>query len=319
METKSRRLRARRLLRPPRALDWRAHMAEAEAEAERDFLRAGRLTPLKALRAVRRIGLAMIWTLVAIPVQTACMAMPGQAKVRFARTFWAMQCRLIGLRVRVIGETARPADGRAVVFVSNHSSWLDILALGGVLQACFVAKREVGEWPLVRRIAWLGRTVFVSRKRGETARERDEMRARLATGDNLILFPEGTTSDGSRVLQFRSAFFSAVEGDTPPVVQPVSIVYDLLSGLPSGRRIRPVFAWYGDMDIGSHFWRLAQHRGYRVTIVLHRPVEPGDFPDRKALAAACWEAVAVSAAELRQNRVPAPAELAHPAPVPAFA
>jgi len=304
-------------------MDWRAHMAAAEAAAEREFLRGSRLTPLKFVRAVRRLACALLWTLISIPIQAVCVSLPGRPKIWFARTFWAVHCRLIGLRVRVIGAEARPADGRAVVFVSNHSSWLDILALGGRLEACFVAKREVGEWPLVRRIAWLGRTVFVSRRARETARERDEMRARLADGDNLVLFPEGTTSDGARVLPFRSAFFSAVEGDRPPVVQPVSVVYDLLSGLPAGRRTRPVFAWYGDMDIGSHFWRLAQHRGYRVTILLHRPIDPRDFPDRKALAAACWTIVADGAAALRQNRPVEPRAGQEPAAVedatPAFA
>ncbi len=296
-------------------------MAEAEAAAERDFLRGSQPTLMKTARAARRMCLVMLWILVAIPFQTVCHALPGRPKIWFARIFWATSCRLVGLRVRVIGEIAQAPAGRATVFVSNHSSWLDIAALGGVLEACFVAKREVGEWPVIRRIARLGRTVFVSRKRGETARERDEMRARLAAGDNLILFPEGTTSDGCRVLEFRSAFFSAIEGETPPLVQPVTIVYDLLSGLPAGRRTRPVLAWYGDMDIGSHFWRLTQHRDYRVTIVLHRPVEPHDFPDRKALAAACWQAVATGAAALRQNRAVAPVDVARPpaTPAPAFA
>lgn len=298
------------------------------AGAEQDFLRGGRLTPVKFARAARRTVLVVLWTLIAIPIQMVCLALPGNASMRFARTFWSVQCRLIGLRVRVIGEAARPTDRRAVdrravVFVSNHSSWLDILALGGRLDACFVAKREVGEWPLIRRIARLGRTVFVSRRRGETARERDEIRARIAGGDNLVLFPEGTTSDGARVLPFRSAFFSAVEGDRPPVVQPVSVVYDMLAGLPTGRRTRPVFAWYGDMDIGSHFWRLAQHRGYQVTILLHRPIDPRDFADRKALASACWSVVADGAATLRQNRPAAPhapLPAADPAPAsPAFA
>jgi 1-acyl-sn-glycerol-3-phosphate acyltransferase len=137
------------------------------------------------------------------------------------------------------------------------------------------------------------------------------MRTRLARGDNLILFPEGTTSDGSRVLPFRSAFFSIAEqpvtGDgRPPLVQPVSVVYDRLAGLPTGRANRPLFAWYGDMDLGTHFWRLAQQCGLRVTVVLHATLDPRDFPSRKALTAAAWEAVAGGAAALRQNRAAVP-------------
>ena len=109
------------------------------------------------------------------------------------------------------------------------------------------------------------------------------MRAVLKAGDNLILFPEGTSSDGSRVLPFRTSFFAVAEARAGeerselPLIQPVSVVYDRLGGLPAGRASRPVFAWYGDMDIASHFWRLAQHIGLRATVLVHTPLDPGLF------------------------------------------
>jgi 1-acyl-sn-glycerol-3-phosphate acyltransferase len=140
------------------------------------------------------------------------------------------------------------------------------------------------------------------------------MQARLAAGDNLLLFPEGTSNDGSRVLPFRSSFFSVVDGEAAgrPLVQPVSVVYDQLGGLPIGRASRAVFAWYGDMELGSHFWRLAQLRGLRATVLLHAPVDPAAYPSRKALSQAVWTTVAAGAAALRQNRPVTPA--ASPAP-----
>lgn len=234
-----------------------------------------------------------------------CLVVPGRAKVWFARFYWATLCRLMGLRVRVIGTRAARSDGRPVVFASNHSSWLDVLVLGGTLDACFIAKAEVSRWPVIRTVARLGRTVFVSWRAQDTGRERDAMRERLQGGDNLILFPEGTSNDGSRVLPFRSAFFSICEGGPAggaPLIQPVSVVYDQLGGLPIGRASRAIFAWYGDMDLGSHFWRLAQHRGLRATVLLHAPVEPAAYASRKALSVAVWETVASGAATLRQNR-----------------
>ncbi|MBV8912154.1 MAG: 1-acyl-sn-glycerol-3-phosphate acyltransferase [Acetobacteraceae bacterium] len=256
-------------------------------------------------RAVWRGASVVLWTLPAFLIQAVLLMLPGRGKVVLARLYWAVVCRLMGLQVRVIGTPARQ-PGRPVVFASNHSSWLDILALGGTLEACFIAKEEVGRWPVIRTIAWLGRTVFVSRKAAETGRERDSMRARLEAGDNLVLFPEGTSSDGSRVLPFRSAFFSVVEergaGAARPLIQPVSIVYDRLNGLPMGRCCRPVSAWYGDMDLGSHFWRLARYRRLRAAILLHPPLDPAAYPSRKALAQAVWEMVADGAAALRQNR-----------------
>jgi lyso-ornithine lipid O-acyltransferase len=259
---------------------------------------------MRRVRAVRRGLVVLLWTLVAFAIQGVCVLLPGRPKVVFARIYWAVFCRLLGLRVRTIGHSAaKPSpDGRRVVFVANHSSWLDIAVLGGRLEGCFVSKADVAGWPLVSTIARLGRSVFISRRRGSTGHERDDMRARLAAGDNLILFPEGTTSDGARVMPFRSACFAIAEGANPPLIQPVSVAYDRLAGLPTGRATRPLFAWYGDMDIASHFWRLAQHRGLRATVLLHAPLDPAQFADRKALAQATWLVVADGAATLRQNR-----------------
>ena len=250
----------------------------------------------------RRLALVLGWTFLCMPVQVVFLAVPGRAKITFARQFWAVFTRLLGVRVRVVGEMARPRDGRAVIYVSNHSSWVDIAVLGGRLEGCFVAKEDVARWPVIRTIAKLGRTVFVSRQRASTARERDDMQARLKAGDGIILFPEGTTSDGARVLPFRTPFFAIASHDPAPIIQPVSIVYDRLGGLPLGRVSRTAFSWYGDMDIAGHYASFGQQRGMRVSVVLHQPIDPRDFPDRKILAQEIWRIVANSAARLRQNR-----------------
>ncbi len=254
------------------------------------------------LRAVRRIALALAWTAVAIPIQALLLLLPGRGRIAFPRLYWAGMCRAIGMKVRVVGQPA--AGAGPVLFLANHSSWLDILVLGSTLEACFVSKAEVGSWPLIGIVSRLGRTVFVSRRRGRTGAEAEQMRARLTAGDNLILFPEGTSSDGTRVLPFRSSFLAVA--DAARWVQPISLVYDRLGGLPACRRDRPLFAWYGDMDIATHLWRLARRSGARATIVLHEPVDPRAFPDRKALTAAVAEVVAEGAAALRQNRPVAP-------------
>jgi 1-acyl-sn-glycerol-3-phosphate acyltransferase len=263
-------------------------------------------------RAIRRIALVLLWTLVSIPIQAALIALPGRGKVAFARIYHAVLCWLIGLKVQVIGEASRD---RPVLFLSNHSSWLDVLVLGGAIEGCFVAKGEVGTWPLISWVAKLGRSVFVSRSRGRTGTEAAGMRARLNAGDSLILFPEGTSNDGTRVLPFRSSFLATA--DAARQVQPVSVVYDRLGGLPAGRRDRPLFAWYGDMEIGSHFWRLARHSGSRATVVLHQPFSPAVLPDRKALATEVWRIVSEGAATLRQNRAVTPLPAPSPAPLAA--
>jgi lyso-ornithine lipid O-acyltransferase len=279
---------------------------------------------------VARRGLAVVaWTILAMLLQAVFLAFPGRLKIDFARIYWAVLSRIIGIRVRVLGSVTAGSADRRVVFVSNHSSWIDIPVIGGVLDGCFVSKDDVATWPVISTIAKLGRTIFVSRSRSATGRERDAMRARLKQGDNLILFPEGTSSDGSRVLPFRTSFFALAElrtGENPadlPIIQPVSVVYDRLGGLPAGRANRPIFAWYGDMDLASHFCRLTQNTGLRATVLLHAPMDPARFADRKALSRAVWQVVADGASALRQNRQVQPLDVtpnaAPAAPKPALA
>ena len=307
-----RRLTTRRfrtaLIRPPAGTDWRARLAAHEAELAADYREARAPSLWRAIRAARRLLLMLLWTLACIPVQSVLIALPGRGKVVLARFYHAVLCRIAGIRVRQLGEPALPGPSRPILFVANHQSWADILVLGGRLEACFVSKAEISSWPLVRTVARLGRTVYVSRRRGETARERDELISRLKAGDSLILFPEGTTSDGVRVLPFHSAFLSvAVEAEgLSPIVQPVSLVFDRLDGLPVTRPHRPHFAWYGSMGIARHVWTFLGRRSARATILLHRPLDPDAFPSRKALAEAAWEVVDRGCAALRQGRRPTP-------------
>jgi 1-acyl-sn-glycerol-3-phosphate acyltransferase len=308
--------------RPRRLKAGRPVLAGQDFSRDPAFAPGGSGGPslLRPIRVAWRAGGVALWTLPCMLVQSLCLALPGRPKVVFAQFYWRVVSRLLGVRVRAIGSPVSGAGKRPVVFVSNHSSWLDVPVLGGCIDACFVSKDEVGQWPIVGTVARLGRTVFVSRQRQATGRERDGMRERLAAGDNLLLFPEGTTSDGSRVLPFRSSFFAVAQGEDPPLIQPVSVVYDRLGGLPTGRASRPVFAWYGDMDLATHFWRFSQHRGLRATVLLHPPIDPARFASRKALSSAVWQAVADGASQLRQNRpVEVPEQIPDAGAEPAYA
>lgn len=296
------------IIRPPEGTDWRGRMAEAEREMARDFAEARSFSQWRQVRAARRLALILLWTVLCIPVQAiAIWTIPlvgRRPAVAIAKAYHRVLCRIAGIRVAVTGAAA--TDGRPVVFVANHTSWADILVLGATLEACFVSKAEVGTWPLIRTVARLGRTVFVSRRRAETGRERDELAARLAAGDSIILFPEGTTSDGGRVLPFRSALLGMVEtgpaAQRPPLVQPVSLVFDRLDGLPVGRINRAHFAWYGDMAIAGHAWALLSRRSSGATVLLHPPLDPAAFASRKALTDAAFAVVDAGAAALRQGR-----------------
>jgi 1-acyl-sn-glycerol-3-phosphate acyltransferase len=252
------------------------------------------------IRMVLRLLAFMGWTLGCMPVQLVLLRLPGCGKERFAQAYWRGVAWLIGLRIRVIG-TPATSRARPVIFVANHSSWLDIVALGSVLPACFIAKSEIAGWPGISLIARLGRTVFVSRSRGRTAAEADALAARLDAGDNLILFPEGTTSDGARVLPFRSSFLSIASHPAHPAVQAVTLVYDRLDSLPVCRRNRPLISWYGDMEITSHYAMIGRH-SLRATVMFDEKLT-SPLPERKHLAASLEQRIAANAAELRQNRV----------------
>jgi 1-acyl-sn-glycerol-3-phosphate acyltransferase len=221
-------------------------------------------------------------------------------------------CRLVGLDIEYSG--APPAPPPAL-FVANHASYLDILVLSTLLDATFVAKAEVAGWPLFGLLARLVNSVFVERRPSRAGTHRTEIRRRLESGRSLILFPEGTSSDGNRVLPFNSTFFGAAEApvnDWPVAVQPISIAYTRCNNLPMSRRERPYLAWYGDMDLAGHLWQLLCRGPVTVEVRFHAPLEAEAFGSRKALAAACQRMVAEGVSALlggQPSRPVAPAAL----------
>ena len=255
--------------------------------------------------AIIRLVLYLFATLLLIPVQMVLVRTDRRQASRFARFYHRVCTRLLGFRVDIVGV---PAAGRPTLFISNHASYLDITVLGSVLTGSFVAKSEVAGWPLFGLLAKLQRTVFVDRKRGSTAQQRDGISERLAAGDDLILFPEGTSGDGIHVLPFKSALFSVADrtvNGEPLTVQPVSLAYTRLDGVPIGRNRMPCFAWYGDMTLGGHLWCVAGLGRATIELTFHPPVSLAALGSRKALAAHCEAAVASGVAASLAGRRPA--------------
>ncbi|SDH58889.1 lysophospholipid acyltransferase family protein [Roseospirillum parvum] len=249
------------------------------------------------LGAAARLLAFAAFTVLFIPPYWAVMRLGGPYR-SLARFYWQAVGRIIQLEIKVHGEVC---GKRPLLCVANHTSYADIVVLGSLIPGAFVSKAEVAGWPGFGLIAKLGRTVFVERKRTRTGDQMAEIRRRFADGEPLILFPEGTSSDGNRVLPFKSALFAVAEAphDGQPVsVQPVSLAYTRLDGLPLGLAWRPFVAWYGDMDLAPHLWALLGLGRKRAEVVFHPPVEVSDFANRKALAEACRARVAsgVSAA-----------------------
>jgi lyso-ornithine lipid O-acyltransferase len=241
--------------------------------------------------SVRLCGF-LVMVIALVPVHIAYSLCKPENASRMPQFFHRLLIRILGFHVRVHGVMASTPP---VLFVANHSSYLDIPVLGAIIPAAFVAKSEVRHWPLFGHLARLQHTVFVERRSSRTGAHRDEMRARLDGGQNLILFAEGTSSDGMRVLPFKSSLFGALENKaspSPASIQPVSIVCTEIDGLPITRAWRPYYAWFGDMTLLGHLWNVFKLGRFTVDVVFHPPLSPAAFPDRKALAAHCQQQVA---------------------------
>lgn len=196
-------------------------------------------------------------------------------------------CQIVGLEPVIHGS---PVTDRPVLYVSNHVSYLDIPVLGALLDGCFVAKSEVETWPVFGFLAKLQSTVFIERKTRRSAEQSAAITGRLTKGDSLILFPEGTSSDGNRALRFKSALFQAAEATVNGAqieVQPISIAYTRFDGMPMGRALRPLYAWYGDMALAPHLWRVLGLGEVQVDVVFHKPVQLQQFASRKEMARHC--------------------------------
>jgi 1-acyl-sn-glycerol-3-phosphate acyltransferase len=243
------------------------------------------------LGIVRLIGY-LAWTLLLVPIQTLAVALRLGLRRHLPLLYHRGCLWVFDLKPVVLG---RPSTERPTLFVSNHTSYLDIEVLGALIIGSFVAKTEVAGWPLFGFLARLQETVFINRAVRQDARRQSEtLSGRLAAGDSLILFPEGTSSDGNRVLPFKTALFAVAAqriDDRPLVVQPVSITAVALDGMPLGRVLRPGYAWYGDMSLGPHLWQLAKLGGITVIVEFHPPLTAEAVGSRKALAEACWQTI----------------------------
>jgi 1-acyl-sn-glycerol-3-phosphate acyltransferase len=265
------------------------------------------------VRSFVRLSLYVGWILIMIPVQAVALLLSTRMAGRVPLLVHRVVVRLIDAKVTVKGEQCKEGP---VLFVSNHASYADISIIGAHIRGCFVAKSEVAKWPLFGICAKLSRTVFVDRRARYARQQAELMKQRFQKGDRLIFFAEGTTSDGNRVLPFRSSLFATaeIEVDGKPVtVQPISIAYTRLDGIPMGRHLRPFFAWYGDMEMFSHLWGIVGVGRSTIVLEFHKPVSIRDFPDRKALAAHCQAVVAAGVSSAISGR-PQPVLVANGAP-----
>ena len=241
------------------------------------------------LRLVSILIAVAVITLPLMPVQWAAVALKRPLRRRIPVFYHRTMCALLGVRVRVVGA---PMNAHPLLIIANHASWLDISVITSAAPVVFVAKHEIASWPFFGLLAKLQRSVFVDRsRRHKTDEVNAEIAQRLAEGDPVVLFGEGTAGDGNRVLPFRTALIGAARDALAAAehvqqvwIQPLSVAYVGFQGLPLGRQRRPLAAWYGDMHLVPHLTGVLRRGAIDVVMTWGEPIAYNGEADRKALA-----------------------------------
>lgn len=251
-------------------------------------------------------------TLVLLPFQLIGLAFGLSWQRRIPRLYHRLLCAIIGVRIRQVGQITRETP---VLILANHASWLDICIISAVTPVVFIAKSEVADWPLFGWLARLQRTVFIDReRRHKTGEATEQIAGRLLGGDAVVLFAEGTSGDGTRILPFKSALVGSVHHALGVstrheriTVQPMSLAYTRVNGLPIGRALRERVAWYGDADLLPHFIGVLASGAIDVTLSWGEPVALDIDTDRKQIARLAEMSVRKMTADALRARPRSPA------------
>ena len=195
---------------------------------------------------------------------------------------------LINVNVEVIGK--KYLNNLPTLYVSNHLSYLDIPVIGSTVNGRFIAKKEISNWPIIGNLSKVGDTIFIDRNLSFLKINKSIILDYISKGDNVILFPEGTTSDGLRVLDFKSSLLTSLEQKNI-LIQPIVINYKSINGMPLNRWLKPIIAWYGDMDLKPHLINILKLFSIKVRITFLPPLNGKDFTNRKDMTSSLHRAI----------------------------
>lgn len=229
--------------------------------------------------------LLVLVSLALMPIQIVCLWLDLKPRRWLPRYWHRVACLLLGLHVRVHGELDRR---RPLLLSANHVSWKDIMVLSSLADVVFVAKSDVKSWPLFGLLARLQASIFVEREQKRSAGHQvSEIGRRLADGEIVVLFPEGTTSDGNRLLDIKTSLFGAAASAVPQSptgmvhVQPLAISYTGIHGMPMGRYHRPIAAWPGDIGLLPHLIGVLREGALEVDVDFGEAVDYDRRSNRK--------------------------------------
>lgn len=229
-------------------------------------------------------------------VAVSLFRLPGRWKRigKMTRRFARLLNALLGIRVRVEGDVDTLASQGAFI-ASNHVSYVDGFVLSSLFPVVFVTKKEVRGWPIVGQWMAVCGALFIDRQRkGKFPALVEEVAERLRHGANILIFPEGTSTNGEEVLPFQSAPFAAPLRTGAPII-PVTLTYTAIDGEPVTSANRDLVYWYGDMEFLGHFWNLFGVRSVEVKAMIHPRIDASayrnDSAGRKELTQACYERI----------------------------
>lgn len=229
-----------------------------------------------------------------IPTQTVWQLLFQKSDLYFVvpKIFNLLTLFIFRIKVSIIGESPKRQN---VIFVGNHLSYIDIPVLGGHLLANFIAKADVRNWPIFGTLASISRTIYIERDRGAAMKCIDDIEKALDQERSLILFPEGTSTQGIEVLPFKSSIFELFLHEKLKeklIIQPFTITIQKVDGhYILSANDNDLYAWHSDMTLPPHLWQLAKSKGAQIQVELHKPLYAKDYNDRKIFAQESHEIV----------------------------
>lgn len=198
--------------------------------------------------------------------------------------------RIFGIKIKTFGKVS---INFPILIISNHASYLDIIILGSLFKTSFIAKKEISKWPLLGILAKLQNTIFIDRRVSSLKNQENQIIKHLNEKKNLVIFPEGTSSDGNRVLPFKSSLFNIFEKNlnSKILVQTITIVYKKINGIPMNRIERKNITWHSNMDLIPNIFNVLKKLSIEVEIIFNDEFLPSKEYDRKKLALHCWEKI----------------------------
>lgn len=244
---------------------------------------------MRSIIGAGRLFIFLLSALFTIAYQSILMLFTkGPAALVYPRAYHDFCRKLLNIKIITEGEIAR---GKNVVYVGNHISYLDVQVVGSLLNASFIAKKEVEGWPLFGLLGKMGRTLYISRAPADAAKATKMLSDRLEEGLPLIVFAEGTSTNGMQVLPFKSSFFE-IFLNKEIRIQPFTVsVLEVDGQKADSPAVRDQYAWHGDMTLEPHLWCFAKGKGAVIKVSFQEPILSTSFIDRKSLSNACYNGV----------------------------